>query len=106
MRKEYPLSVIDKVQELLGPKCFLAYLVGVQDVADLEDLVLEKVQLDADPLAEVLDPEALHLYQVFQVIRMPNQRTLVAHQASMLFAVVVDLHVRVLLAEDVHWSHL
>ena len=62
MRKEYPLSVIDKVQELLGPKGFLAYLVGVQDVADLEDLVLEKVQLDADPLAEVFDPEALHLY--------------------------------------------
>ena len=72
MRKEYPLSVIYEVQELLGPKGFLAYLIGVQDVADLQDLVFEKVQLDADPLAEVLDPEAFHLDQVFQVIRMPN----------------------------------
>lgn len=65
MRKEYPLSIINQVQELLCPKGFLAYLIGVQDVADLEYLVFEKVQLDADPLAKVLDPEALHLDQVF-----------------------------------------
>jgi hypothetical protein len=106
MRKEYPLSIINKVQELLCPKGFLTYLIRVQDVTDLEYLVFEKVQLDADPLAKVLDPEALHLHQVFQMIRMPNECTLVAHQASMLFAVVVYLHVRVLITEDINWSHL
>jgi hypothetical protein len=94
------------VQELLCPKGFLAYLIGVQDVTDLEYLVFEKVQLDSDPLAKILDPEAFHLDEVFQVIRMPYEGTLVAHQPSMLFAVIVDFHVRVLLAEDVHWSHL
>jgi hypothetical protein len=55
------LSIINEVQELLCPKGFLAYLIGIQNVTDLEYLVFEKVQLDADPLAKVLDPESLHL---------------------------------------------
>ena len=100
------MSIINEVQELLCPKGFLAYLIGIKNVTDLEYLVFEKIQLDADPLAKVLDPESLHLDQVFQMISMPYEGTLVAHQSSMLFAVVVYLHVRVLFAKDVNWSHL
>ncbi len=56
------MGVVDQVKELVPAEGLLTNLIGVEDVADLKDLVLQEVQLDADPLAKVFHAETFYLH--------------------------------------------
>jgi hypothetical protein len=106
VREQDPLSIIHEVQELLSTECFLTYLVGVEHVAHLQDLILEQIKFYADPLAKVLHSEPFYHNQVVQMICMIEKGAFVAHEFYMLFAIVIHFHVCVLITEDVNWCHL
>ena len=106
VRQEDTLCIVHQVKELISSEGLLTDLVRVEDVADLENLVLKQIELNSDPLAEVLNTEPLNLNQVLEMVRVRDESALIAHHLHVFLAIVLYFDVRVQITIDIDWGHL